>query len=433
MNLRGLKLLAALSLLLLLYARGSSAAQVGCISIRGAISPATADYIGRAIEVAGERGDACLIIKLDTPGGLLESTKDIVQKFYAAKMPVVVYVTPSGAHAASAGCFITLAADLAVMAPNTSIGAAHPVGLGPGGAEKTDEVMKQKLENSAASDIAAIAERRGRNAAWARSSVTNSESITAEKALELKVIDLIASDITDLLRQAGQREVRGAALPVAGATVVEIPMSAREQLFQLLWRPEVLLFLMLAAIYGLIGELSNPGAILPGVVGSIALILALYMMAILPINTAGIAFIILALILFVIDLFTPTHGVLTFGGIVSFFLGTLMLFERGSGLSLSLTYVIPSALLTAAFFCFVAGAGWRAQRLPVRAGRETMLGQVVPAMDRIDATAGRVFIEGESWNAVSDSVIEPGELARVESIDGLKLKVRSAGAKAKPS
>lgn len=405
-------------------AAGLRAADVGLITINGAIGPATASYIARAIDLSGGRNDACLIIQLDTPGGLLDSTKDIVQKFYASAVPVVVYVAPSGANAGSAGCFITLAADIAAMAPNTSIGAAHPVSMGPGG-EKTDDTMKQKLENFASSYIEAIAEKRGRNVEWAKSSVVQSESITAEKALDLKVIDLIAKDVPDLLSQIDGKEINGKALKSAGANLVPIPMLAREKVFQLLWRPEVMLLLMLVAIYGIIGELSNPGAILPGVLGAIALILALYMAAILPVNIAGLALIGLALILFIADVFAPTHGVLTFGGIAAFFLGALMLFNRaGPGFHLSLAYIIPATFLTAAFFLFVVGAGLRAQLMPIRAGRETMLGKTVPALARIDATDGKVFIEGEYWNAVSDTAIEAGQSVEVVGIQGLTLKVK---------
>ncbi|HWH69186.1 MAG TPA: nodulation protein NfeD [Candidatus Sulfotelmatobacter sp.] len=402
------------------------AADVGLIKINGAIGPATASYIARAIMVAGSRHDACLVIQLDTPGGLLDSTKEIVQTFYASKVPIVVYVAPSGGSATSAGCFITLAADIAAMAPNTSIGAAHPVSAGgPGGAEKPDDIMKQKLENYAASTIEAIAQKRGRNVEWAKASVIKSESITAEKALELKVIDLIAPDLPDLLKQVDGRQVNGHVLKTASASVVAIPMAARERLFQLLWRPEVMLVLMLMAIYGIIGELSNPGAILPGVVGAIALVLALYMAAILPINAAGLALIGLAIVLFVIDVFAPTHGVLTFGGIVAFFLGALMLFNRGDpAFRLSLVYIIPATLLTAAFFLFIVGAGLRAQLLPVRAGAETMLGKTTPALERIDARGGKIFIEGEYWNAVSEVPIEPGQPVEVVGLSGLTLRVK---------
>jgi len=404
---------------------GLRAGEVGVIRINGAIGPATAEYIGRAINVASARNYVCLIIELDTPGGLLESTKEIVQKFYASPVPTVVYVAPSGANAASAGCFITLAADIAAMAPHTSIGAAHPVTMGGGGEEKTDEVMKRKLESYASSYIEAIAEKRGRNVAWAKDSVVKSESVTAEKALDLKVIDLIAPDVTDVLQQIDGREINGKAIKTAGATVANIPMTARERVFQLLWRPEVLLILMLAAIYGLIGELSSPGAILPGVVGAIALILALYMAAILPVNLAGLALIAVAIGLFIIDVFAPTHGVLTFGGIISFFLGALMLFSRGNpAFHLSLAYIIPATLLTAAFFLFVVGAGLRAQFLPVRAGKEAMIGEAAPALSRIDSANGKIFVEGEYWNAVSDVPVEPGQRVEIVEVNGLTLKVK---------
>lgn len=392
----------------------------GLIRVEGAIGPATASYIARAVDQAGEDQCQCLIVQLDTPGGLLDSTKTIVQKFLASPVPIVVYVAPAGANAASAGCFITLAADIAAMAPTTSIGAAHPVELGGnpiGGDTKPDETMKQMLENYAA--------KRHRNVEWVKAVVKESAAITADKALEMHVIDLIAQDVPDLLRQLDRREVNGHRLRTAGAEVMEIPMSARERLFQLLWRPEVMFILMLIAIYGIIGEMSNPGAILPGVVGGIALILALYMAAILPINIAGLALIFLALGLFIADIYAPTHGVLTTGGIISFFLGGLMLFDKaGPAFRLSLGILIPATVITALFFILVVGAGLRAQLLPVRAGKETMLGKVVPALERVDATGGKVFVEGEIWNAVSDVVVEKGQPVEVAGIAGLTLKVK---------
>ena len=404
------------------------ASQVGRISIDGAIGPATASYIERAIKVSGERQDAAIVILLDTPGGLLDSTKEIVQSFYASTVPVVVYVAPSGANAGSAGCFITLAADIAAMAPNTSIGAAHPVSIGGGaggGEEKTDDVMKEKLENFAVSYIEAIAEKRGRNVEWAKASVRDSDSITAETALATNAIDLIATDMADLLKQIDGRKVGEKTLKTADATVVDIPMILRERVFQRLWRPEVMFVLMLVAIYGIIGELSNPGAILPGTVGAIALILVLYMSAILPVNVAGLALIGLAIVLFVIDIFAPTHGILTGGGILSFLLGALMLFNRADpSFRLSLAYIIPGVLLTTAFFLFVVGKGLRAQSLPVGAGRETMIGKVVPALMAIDASNGKVFIEGEIWNAVSEEPVEKDAPVEVVAIEGLKLKVK---------
>jgi len=402
---------------------------VGRIRVDGAIGPATASYIARAIDVSGERGDTCLILELDTPGGLLDSTKDIVQSFYASKVPVVVFVAPEGANAGSAGCFITLAADIAAMAPNTSIGAAHPVSIGGGGVsddeEKEDDVMKEKLENFASSFIESIAQKRGRNVEWARSSVIESASITAEKALELEVIDLIAEDMADLLIQLDGRTVNEVELSTRSAQVVDIPMIAREKVFQMIWRPEVMFILMLVAIYGILGELSNPGAILPGTMGAIALILMLYMSAILPVNIAGFAFIVLAIVLFIVDVFAPTHGVLTAGGIISFALGALMLFNTDvPGFKLSLSYLIPGVLITAAFFVFVVGKGLRAQFQPRRAGFESMLGLVTKAEEPIDEKSGRGFVEGEWWNAVSDTPIEAGQAVEVVAVERLTLKVK---------
>ena len=404
----------------------AAAEKVAWINIQGAIGPATANYIDRATKAAAAQGAQCLVIQLDTPGGLLDSTKEIVQSFYASKVPTVVYVAPSGANAGSAGCFITLAADVAAMAPNTSIGAAHPVSIGGmGGEEKTDDVMKQKLENFATSYIEAIAEKRKRNVEWAKSSVRESASITAEKALELNVIEIIARDQADLLRQLDGHKIDGRALKTAGAEVVPLPMLAREKVFQMLWRPEVMFVLMLVAIYGIIGELSNPGAILPGVVGAIALILVLYMASILPIRTAGIALIFLAVALFVVDVFAPTHGVLTGGGIIAFFLGSMMLFDRSDpAFRLSLGLIIPGTLLTGLFFLFVVGAGLRAQSLSVKVGKEILIGKIVPALTAIDQTNGKVFVEGEYWSAVSETPIEAGGLVEIIGSQGLTLKVK---------
>jgi membrane-bound serine protease (ClpP class) len=416
-----------LVLLFLCCAAGARGAeQVATIKIEGTIGPTTASYIARAIGEAEKQKAQCLVVQLDTPGGLLESTKTIVQSFLASPVPTVVFVSPSGGTATSAGCFITLAADVAAMAPATTIGAAHPVQMGGGGGEeKPDDTMKEKIANYAISYIETIAAKRQRNVEWARSSVKESASITAEKALELKVVELIATDMNNLLAQLHDREVNGRKLNTSGATIVNVEMSVQERVFQKLWRPEVMFILMLVAVYGIIGELSNPGAIFPGVVGVIALILALYMSAVLPVNAAGLALIALALALFVIDVFTPTHGFLTAGGIVSFLLGSLMLFDRAEPyFRLSLGYIIPATLFTALFFIFVVGKGLGAQKLPVQVGVETMIGQAVPALTAIDAASGKVFIEGEYWNAVSEVPIAAGQLAEVVAVQGLLLTVK---------
>jgi membrane-bound serine protease (ClpP class) len=408
------------------FSVAAQAAQVGLIKINGAIGPATANYIARAVEIAAAEHDECLILQLDTPGGLLESTKQIVQTFYAAKIPTVVYVSPSGASAGSAGVFITLASDVAVMAPHSSIGAAHPVEIGAGGsAEKTDDVMKQKMENYASSFIESIADKRKRNVEWAKSAVVDSVATTAEKALEANVIDFIAENLPDLLKQLDGREFNGKKLKTADAAIVEIPMNAWEGFSQLFLRPEVMFILMLMVIYGIMGELSSPGAILPGVVGAIALILVLYMSAILPVNVTGLVLIGLAIVLFVTDVFATTHGVLTAGGIVTFFLGALMLFSNaGPGYGLSLRWIIPATALTAAFFIFVVNKGIRAQFKPASTGREAMIGRTVNAQSRIDSAGGKVFIEGETWNAASETPVESGQPVVVTGIIGLTLKVK---------
>ena len=407
----------------------ASGEKVCLIKINGAIGPATASYISRSIGEAQSQNAQCLIIQLNTPGGLLDSTQVIVQQLLASPVPVVVYVAPIGATATSAGCFITLAASVAAMAPATTIGAAHPVmiggGIPSGDGQKPDDTMKQKLENFAVSYIEAIAAKRNRNVEWAKSAVRESASIPVDKALELKVIEIIAKDLSDLQQQLDGRVVEGKELKTARAEVVEIAMSASETIFQLLWRPEVMFVLMLVAIYGIIGELSTPGAILPGVVGVIALVLVLYMAAILPINVTGLVLIGLAFALFVFDAFAPTHGVLTVGGIVAFLIGSLMLFDRGDPLfRLSLAYIIPATIMTALFFAFVLAKGLRAQYLPIKVGKETMLGKTVAAFTPIDAGGGKVFVEGEYWNAVSDTPVEQGKPVEISAVLGLTLKVR---------
>ncbi len=408
----------------LALAVGALAQTVCVVRVQGTIGPATASYISRALgEAAGDNAQ-CLVIELDTPGGLLDSTKEIIQSFLRSPVPTVVYVSPAGAWAGSAGCFITMAADVAVMSPTTSIGAAHPVGIG-GGGEKIDETMKQKLENFASSYIEAVAAKHKRNAEWAKSSVRESAAITAEKAVELNVVDFIAKDMPDLLKQLDGREIGGKKLQTTKAETVEIEMTTREKVFQIVAHPQMMLVLMLLVMYGIIGELTSPGAILPGVVGVIALVLVLYLASVLPMNVAGVALIGVAIALFIIDVFAPTHGILTAGGIVAFFLGAFMMFDRTEPfLRLSLAWIIPATVVTALFFIFVVGAGLRAQRSPVKAGGEVMLGRVVTASARIDATGGKVFIEGEYWNAVSDTPVELGKPVEVVGVEGLTLKVK---------
>ena len=406
----------------------ASAGQVYLITVDGAIGPATASYISRAVDETESQHGECLIIQLNTPGGLLDSMQRIVQKLLASHVPVIVYVTPAGATATSAGCFITLAAHVDAMAPATTIGAAHPVSLGgtSGNEEtKSDSTMAKKLENFAASYIQAIANKRSRNVTWAESAVRDSASITAEKAHDLKVVEIIAIDLDDLLRQLDGRMVDGKQLKTLGAQVTEIKMSPAEQVFQSIWRPEVMFVLLLVAIYGIVAEVTTPGAILPGVVGSISLLLALYMAAILPVNVTGLLLIGVAIVLFLIDAFAPTHGVLTAGGIAAFFIGSLMLFDQRDPLfRLSLTFIIPGVVLTSAFFILVIGRGLQAQRLPVKVGKELMIGKTVKALTPIDSAGGKIFLDGAYWNATSEVPVQAGEAVKISAVQGLTVIVQ---------
>ena len=397
---------------------------VSVIRVDGAISPVTTNYIRRGLSEARERGSSLLVVELDTPGGLLESTKDIVQIFFESDLPIAVFVSPDGARAASAGTFITMAAHVAAMAPSTTIGAASPVSIAPGGAE-ADTVMQKKVFAYSESFIESIADRRGRNAEWAISAVREGSSVTETRALELNVIDLLAQDREDLLRLLDGWVVEGDTLRTGGAVVTEVPPKLAERSLGRLMRPDVMLLLTLVAIFGIVGEVTNPGGIVPGVAGVIALILLLFASAAMPINVAGFALIALAVVLFVAEAFTPTFGLFLVGGTVAFFLGALMLFQHlPEPMNLSWSWLIPATLLTTLFFALIVTAGIKAQFRPVRTGTESLVGERAEVIERIQAQGGKVFIKGEYWNAIGPDEIGEGEWCEVEGVDGLTLKVR---------
>ncbi len=405
-------------------ASGSDRPSISLIRVEEPITPTTTDYINRALAEAVEAGSNALVVELDTPGGLLESTRKIVQAFFESEVPVVVYVTPGGARAASAGTFITMAAHVAAMAPSTTIGAASPVSLGPGGAAQMDTVMQSKAFNYAESFIETIAERRNRNVDWAISAVREAEVATEREALEFDVIDLVATDREELLREIDGRVVDGDTLRTAGATVQEIPKNLAERFLGFLIRPELMLVLTLIAIYGIIGEVTNPGGIVPGVAGVIALILLLYASASMPLNLAGYVLLALAILLFVSEAFTPTFGLLTAGGAVAFFLGGLMLFQDlPESLKPSWAWLLPATVLTTLFFVWIVTAGLRIQLAGPRTGPHSMIGLNAAVIERVDRAGGRVFVSGEYWNAVSDGEIEAGEICKIEQLDGLTMKV----------
>ena len=401
------------------------------IAVEGAISPTTTNYINRGIKTARKQGAEALLIQLDTPGGLLESTKNIVQRFLETDdLAIIVYVSPDGARAASAGTYITMAAHIAAMAPTTTIGAASPVQMGGG---QTDSVMKKKLFNYSESFIESIANRRDRNAEWARSAVKDGEAITASKALDLNVINHIADNREDLLDQIDGRVVAGDTLQTRNATISELPTNLAENLLSFVMRPEVMLILTMIAIYGIIGEVTNPGAIVPGVAGVIALILVLYASASMPINIAGFALIGLAIVLFVGEAFTPTFGLLIAGGAVSFFLGALMLFQDlPKSMELSWAWLIPATIITTFFFVWIVTEGIRVQFTNNITGKESMIGKQGEVLETIDQKRGRIFVNGEYWNAVSDDRIEEGERCVITDIQGLTAKVQGINEQAGP-
>lgn len=397
---------------------------VRVIKVQAAITPTISEYIIKSLRKASSAGDEAIVIELDTPGGLDTSMRDIVKELLTPPLPVVVYVHPSGGRAASAGTLITLAANIAAMTPGTNIGAAHPVNIG--GTEISKE-MNEKITNDAVAYIKGLAEKRGRNAGWAEKAVKDSASIPAEEALRLKVIDVVAKDIDDLLEQIDGRKVAISGgervLSTRGARVIQEEMGFGEKVLNAISDPNVAYILMMLGIYGLFFELANPGAIFPGVLGAICLILAFYSFQTIPVNYAGALFILLAIVLFFAEAMVTSYGVLAIGGIVSMFLGSIMLFESPLPyLRASLQVIIATVLVTAALFIAAISLAVRAQFRKAETGSEGMIGQVGTAKSRI-APEGKVFVAGEYWDAESDETIEEGEKIRVVSIEGLKLRV----------
>ena len=396
------------------------------ITVDGIISPSTARFIVRAVgEAEAERAEA-LIILLDTPGGLLKSTDDITKAILNARVPVVVYVAPRGARAASAGVFITYASHIAAMAPATHLGAATPVSVGE---QQRDQTLMTKVTNDAVANIRAMARRRGRNADWGEKAVRLAVSITEEEALKLNVINLVAEDFGDLLRKLEGRAVetdRGPAkLRTTRARVVERGMDVTERFLGLLSDPNIGFILMNIGILGIMVELYNPGAILPGVVGGIALILGLASFAILQVNAAGLMLIAFAMLLFIADVKVPGHGVLTVGGVIAFVFGAILLTERQAPvLQISLRLILTVAVLLAGFFLFAVSAGIRAQKAAPRSGSESLIGAVGVARSRLDPE-GMVHVQGEMWTATAvGGPIDDGQPVRVVAVEGLRVRVK---------
>ena len=402
-------------------------APVNLIEVDGIINPATAKFIVDSIDQAAQQGAQCLIIELDTPGGLMESMRMIVKKELASTIPIIVYVAPSGARAASAGVFVTLAAHIAVMAPGTHIGAAHPVTLG-GGEGKESKTMTEKIVNDTVSYIKTIAKTRGRNVDWAEKAVVKSVSVTEEEALKLNVVDFISSDLPSLLTKIDGRVVKfdgvTRTLQTKGIQPQPIQMSWRDRLLDIISNPTIAYILLMLGIYGIFFELSSPGAILPGVVGGIFLILAFYALQMLPVNYAGLALILFAIILFIAEVKVVSHGLLAVGGVISLFLGSMMLFRSPTEyMRISMSVIIPAVLVSAAFFIFAVTRAINARLQKPTTGAEGLTGEVGIASTTV-APEGKISVHGEFWNAISDQTIEKGEKVQVIGVKNLKLNVK---------
>lgn len=400
--------------------------RIRVVAVHDPVTPVTASFLHRNLEEAARRGDQLVLIEMDTPGGLDTAMREIVKDIFASPVPVVVYVAPSGARAASAGAIIALAADVAAMAPGTNIGAAHPVSLG----EKSDKTMESKVVNDAEAYVEGIAHKRGRDETLARRMVRDSISLSAEKALEGRLIDLIARDRNDLLQQLEGRSIsrdgRDYVLRLKGAEVVTSGMGTIERVLNAISNPNVAYVLMMLGMLGLYFELSNPGVILPGAIGGISLILAFFAFQTLPVNYAGILLILLGLILFIAEIQIISHGMLTVAGMIAMVLGSLMLFESPDPyLRVSWDVILVTVLATTAFFTVVVAKALTVHRLRPTTGQEGLIGAVGVAETGL-APEGKIFVRGEYWDGWSDEPITAGSRVKVLEVDGMRLKVEKA-------
>ena len=406
----------------------AAAPTIDVLHVKGTINPVLVDYIKRGIDHAEDNNAVACIIQLDTPGGLDTSMRDIIKDIVNARVPVVVYVSPSGARAASAGVFITVAAHVAVMAPNTAIGAAHPVAIGAEGEAAMSEAMEEKIVNDAAAYIRSIAGAHGRNMEWAERAVRESVSATEEEALELNVIDMVAPDLNSLIAQLDGREVTMldgsvVSLHTQGATVNPIKMSWIEGFLYAIADPNIAYLLMTLAMLGLIVEISNPGLIFPGIVGAICALLAFYSLGVLPVNYAGVLLVVLAFGLFIAEVFTTSFGLFTAGGITSLVIGSLILFKGGPLFQVNPWLIAIIAICIAGFFAFVVQRVIRAHRRQAATGREELAGKTAIVKVALEPE-GTVFFKGERWTAISEKGrLKPGEEVIITRVDGLTLYV----------
>ncbi len=415
-----IKLLALIAACMVIGHAAAGEPEIYIIDVSDPISPGVAEFVIDGLKLASDSNAACIIITLDTPGGLVESMRKIVQAIYACKIPVIVYVTPSGARAASAGVMITMAADIAAMTPGTNIGAAHPVG--PGG-QDIGKAMAEKAVNDLVAFAKGVANRRGRNAEWAEKAVRESVSVTAEEALSINVIDLVAKDLDDLVARIEGREIKDkGALQLAGARRTLIKEGLRTKILKAVSDPNIAYILLMIGLAGLYFELANPGAVLPGVVGGIALILAFFSLQTLPVNIAGILLILLAIVFFVLELKVTSYGMLSLSGVLSLVLGSLMLFKgAGPQFQIALGVLLPTVLLISGFFVGVVLLVVRAHTHQPRTGAEGLVNEV-GVVKQIEGREGKVMVHGELWRAVFDETASVGDKVRVQSVENLVVK-----------
>ena len=413
-------------------ATGRAAQPVSLIELDGAITPITDRLLTTAVERAQADGAQALVVQLNTPGGLERSMRTMAQTILNAGIPVIVYVAPTGARAASAGVFITMAAHVAAMAPATNIGAAHPVTAGGGDMGKE---MSRKVANDAAAFARSLAAERGRNVEWAEKAVRSSVSVTEREAVKLKVVDLVADNIQDLLAKIDGRVIkttRGVVtLQTKDAPIKRIEIRFRDRFLALITDPNIAYILMMVGMLGIFFELQNPGVVLPGVIGGISLILAFFAFQSLPINWAGVLLILFGVALLIAEIKIVSHGVLTIGGVISMVLGSFMLYDAPEvGFRVSWAVIIPTVGSTAGLFIWAVSAGVRAMRRPQVTGAQSMVGRLAVARGEL-GPEGQVNVDGEIWRAVAeDGRIPAGEKVRVTAVDGLTLRVSRAGEKA---
>jgi membrane-bound serine protease (ClpP class) len=394
------------------------------LRVSDAISPGTAEFIHSGLKKAEKEGAACVVIELDTPGGLAESMRTIVQDILASPLPVVVYVTPGGARAASAGVMITMAADIAAMAPGTNIGAAHPVGAG---GQDVEGKMSDKVVNDMVAHARSVAERRGRNPQWVEKAIRESVSATETEALKEGVIDLIAADTGDLIRQINGRTLAGKGrLEIDPQRTTVIAEGLRTKILRAISNPNIAYLLLMIGLAGIYFELAHPGAILPGVVGGICLVLAFFALQTLPVNFAGVLLIALAVVFFILEMKLTSYGMLSVAGTVALLLGSLMLFEgEGAELRLAWHVLLPTLLVISLFFTTVAWVVFRAQRSRPTTGSAALVGEIGVVKAALEPE-GKVFVHGELWNAVSRTPLREGVRVRVVRVTGLRLDVEPA-------